>query len=76
VEGRITCTGYVLGYVDATVVWKVNAGGISVCIPSEDVTIQQIVDIVVKWLKTHPWDLNQAAGALIKTILEETWPCR
>jgi hypothetical protein len=76
VEGGFVCLGYVLGYVDATIVWKVNAGGTSICIPSEDVTNQQIIDIVVKWLKNHPRDLNQAAGYLLKIILEETWPCR
>jgi Rap1a immunity proteins len=75
-EHRIICIGYVLGFVDATVFWMVNASGISICIPSEDVTIDQIADVVVKWLKAHPQDLKQAAGFLVATILEETWPCR
>src|SRR5262245_38234637 len=76
-QGRTACIGYVLGYVDATVVWKVNVGGIPVCIPEEPrLTIQQIADVIVKWLKTHPREKDQAAGHLVKIILEETWPCR
>jgi hypothetical protein len=73
---RVTCLAYLLGYVDSTIVWKVNVGGIPVCIPSEADIVEQIADVVVKWLKNHPTDLDQAAGYLMKLILEETWPCR
>jgi len=74
---KVAPPALVLGYVDATVVWKVNVGGIPVCIPEEPrLTIQQIADVIVKWFTTHLKEKDQAAGYLVKVILEETWRCR
>jgi hypothetical protein len=75
-ESRLMCTSYILGYVDATVMWNANASGIPICIPSEEVIARQIVDVVVKWLKAHPQDRDRAAAILVADALEEAWPCK
>jgi len=42
-------------------------------IPKE-VAFQQVMDVVVKWLKEHPAERDGPSGLLIRSALAEAWP--
>jgi hypothetical protein len=83
-EKRVGCVGYVLGYADATVILPIrdylrnhNARDDAlICIPSDFVKAEQMVDVVVTYLKAHPETLYLGAGTLVAEALEEAWPCK
>lgn len=42
---------------------------------TKDVTLEQLVDIVVSWLQEHPEELHRDADALFAEALSEALPC-
>ena len=74
-------TGYCYGLLMGTlgsdeVVSKYNNTQKICCIPSEkEVTLDQLVTVVVKYMNKHPEKLNYSASATILIALRETFPC-
>ena len=78
------CAGYVMGAVDTHDVY-VDWGMIKPdwCLPETGVMTSlngshgqhPLVQVVVKYMKEHPQDLHQAAGALVAAALKDTFPC-
>ncbi len=80
--GYAVCLSYIMGAVDVigssqgTVdndfksYWKLP----SVCMPT-DVTMQQVVDVVVKNLKENPETRTDSASWIIVRALEHAWAC-
>ena len=44
--------------------------------PTDDVTIDQYVTVVKKYMEDHPGDLNELSPALISLAIKETFPCK
>ncbi|MGU5678101.1 Rap1a/Tai family immunity protein [Aeromonas allosaccharophila] len=62
------CQGYIIGVVD-------TVDGFFACLP-EGVTVGQNVDIVTKYLATHP-EIRHMEGSIIVTdALKEFFPCK
>ena len=83
------CLAYVLGFGDGmrigslkTVVNTVQTnttapttfGGVGVCAPV-DVSGEQLVRVVLKYLQQHPELLHEPAADLVWTALHEAFPC-
>jgi hypothetical protein len=71
------CSGYIMGVIDGL---ECQGGepepgkqGFSV---QEDVSISELVDTVLTYLKAHPTRHDDWAGILIRDALRETYPCR
>lgn len=60
--------GYVIGVHDAM-------SGALVC-SGDDVTQGQVVEVVLKYLRSHPETLNNSADAVVVAALKGVWPCR
>jgi Ssp1 endopeptidase immunity protein Rap1a len=66
---HIHCTGYVTGIADF-----LNMDG-SVCLPA-NVTVRQIEDVIVNYLRQKPRYRQISASALAGTALRKAFPCK
>lgn len=60
--------GYVIGVHDAM-------SGTLVC-SGDDVTQGQVVEVVLRYLRSHPETLNKSADTVVVAALKGVWPCR
>ena len=70
-QTRERCLGYVAGAADGI------AGGAprTFCIP-ERVTLNQVVDVVMNWLRRFPQMRQEAtADVIVNVAISEAWPC-
>jgi hypothetical protein len=68
------CIGYILGVFDAANGPDNGVAGFTFCTPDE-INLNQVRDIVVKWLSDHPQHRHHDANSLVATALREVWPC-
>ncbi len=75
--GRLVCMYYVAGVADMlSVISKTEAGGIKpLCIPAK-VSLGQLRNVVVKYLKAHPEGTHRAAVVQVTVALGEAFPCQ
>ena len=67
------CAGYISSISDAL---DGNAiDGYRACLPN-GVTIGQVQDVVVKWLRAHPEKRHFQAAGLVAQALEDAFPCK
>ena len=72
--GRYICMGYIRGVVEmATLTIPPTAAG-AFCLPSE-VTTNQVVEVVKKYMQDNPERLHEIAAALIVSRLHVVFPC-
>ncbi|MCZ6606103.1 MAG: Rap1a/Tai family immunity protein, partial [Alphaproteobacteria bacterium] len=50
--------------------------GFRACIPSDEVPIRQLTDVVKKWLEDHPAVRHYPARGLVAQALSEVFPCK
>jgi hypothetical protein len=62
------CRGYIVGVVDAFDAQRI------ICTP-ENVSADQVRDIVVKWLRDHPENRHLQAATLVKAAIPDSWSC-
>ena len=62
------CTGYITGVAD------IMSTNDDICLPKNG-TIQQIVDIVVKYLSDHPQKRHYSASSEAGVALMQAFPC-
>jgi hypothetical protein len=68
-----SCFGYIAGAADYARDVPVIPG-LCVKLP-RGATYNQIVAVVIKWLKDHPQELHQSGHFLVYRALFEAWPC-
>lgn len=68
------CFGYVLGATDAQLGVMVGLKSCLYRIPDQ-VTNQQAVDIVIKYLKEHPEKRQIVGATLVLKAMSEAFPC-
>jgi hypothetical protein len=78
VQGATQCLNYINGVTDVVHLFppKTDDGRQLVCFPKETVTTGQLARVVLKYLRDHPEELNQARIKLVLVALGKTWPCR
>jgi hypothetical protein len=59
--------GYVVGVHDAL-------SGASVCTPTQ-VTVDQVIDVTLKFLRNQPEILHRGADQIVEQSLKAVWPC-
>jgi hypothetical protein len=75
-ENQGACLTYVMGAVDSYVGTSiVNFGRAYVCIPPQ-VTNQQIANVAVAYLRTHPQMLDVNAALVVVQGISASYPCR
>ena len=65
---RILCLAYIQGVVS-------GVGGKETC-PPKEVTGDQVVAVVVKYIEARPERMHEQFGALAIEALTEAWPCK
>ena len=65
---RILCLAYIQGLVS-------GVGGKETC-PPKEVTGDQVVAVVVKYIEARPERMHEQFGKLALEALEEAWPCK
>lgn len=70
------CEGYVIGVLD-TVTGLQSSGAIApqICLSDNNVDSKQLVDIVAKFLHSHPERRHHSAASLVVPALREAFPC-
>jgi hypothetical protein len=66
--GKSYCVGYVTGIADVMQISK------SLCVP-DGVTVGQMVDVIVKYLRDHPEKRHYSVAAATFNTLSQTFPC-
>ena len=73
------CTGIIAGVMQTAGLWKASAGTRQskepvkdLCAP--DVSVEQVVRIVVKRLKSHPEELDLEASVVVLRVMSESFP--
>lgn len=78
----LSCVSYVGGFLDA---FAISHGVADLagykhlfCGPSDLATqgTMQTVRIVVKYMRNHPEELDQGAGVVVMSALQDAFPCR
>jgi len=70
---QLVCYGYVQGIADTLGANPI--AGWRACLAT-NVTVGQVTDIVVAWLKANPQARHLAAHSLVAQALEEAFPCK
>ncbi|WP_422057721.1 Rap1a/Tai family immunity protein [Sphingomonas sp.] len=70
---QAACMGYIAGVADATGTFRAAKGNAQ-CVPP-NVTMQQITDVVVSYLRSNPGERHYAASTLVMLAIGKTWPC-
>lgn len=68
------CDGFVEGSADIFIAQNAN----SVCMPTgqSGVTVQEVVDVVKKYLTNHPETRHYPAYSIILVALDRAFPCK
>ena len=66
------CFGYIQGVSDTLAVSGQKKG--IYCLPSE-VTMGQMMEVVVKYLKDNPGTRHEHSATLIRAAFHDAWPC-
>jgi len=69
------CLGYLIGVLDGIVYVESSLPTKNICLGGK-VLRQQIIDVVVNYLKAPPESWHYGAADLIFTALSEKFPCR
>ena len=64
---ELACKGFIVGVTDAR--------GDVICLPA-NVSVQQITDVVKKYLDDNPTVLHYSAHSIIRRVLSSTFPCQ
>jgi hypothetical protein len=71
----VGCLNYIMGVVDTISAYQASGHAARLlCAPPAPG--KQLMDVVVRWLETHPEDRHLGAAALTSQALHEAWPCR
>jgi hypothetical protein len=78
------CIGYIQGVLDTNALWdaiderdhQTNRPHYCVKQATGDVSLEQIIRIVVEWAKAHPKDLNDPGWVTIQGALLNAFPCK
>lgn len=73
VENTYECVAYITGAVDAFNTTR-EANKLKKCIPA-NVTISQLKDVTVDFLRENPADRNTSASTLVFAATRKAWPC-
>jgi len=71
------CRAFAMGVVDLLSEATAAVGGVGsylVCL-TDEVTANQVRDVVVKFLQEHPAELNYSAAYLASRAVAAAWPC-
>ncbi|HEX7853732.1 MAG TPA: Rap1a/Tai family immunity protein [Sphingobium sp.] len=73
VEKTYECVAYIAGAVDAFNTTR-EVNNLKSCIPAR-VTLSQLKDATVKYMRANPDDRDHSASALVFTATRKAWPC-
>ena len=69
------CSGYIISALDTALTFSsIGLLEKKIC-PTENISLQQLELVVVKYLNDNPAHLNEAADSLAPTALMEAFPC-
>ena len=68
VSEKMYAIGYVAGVFDAY-------QHVYICPPANSLTLGQVHDLFKQYLEYNPAIRHRTADAIIKEVLEKTWPC-
>jgi len=76
------CTGYIMGFYDAGdhlsgppgLNRKKWGNGSEACMP-DGVKVDQLKEVVMKWLREHPEYWHASADSLAASAVSDAWPC-
>jgi len=74
IEKTYECVAYITGAVDAFNTTR-EANKLKSCIPS-GVTINQLKDVTVDYLRNNPIDRNGSASGQVFAATRKAWPCK
>jgi hypothetical protein len=66
---RTECIGIVIGLADAFVYDEKTC-------PPDGITVRQVEDLIVKYLRDHPELRHHSAPSLARTALQQAFPCK
>ena len=70
------CSGFVDGFMSAaSVAQTIKRKAMPFCQPKEGISIDQARRIFLKYIATHPEDLNWTAQTILAVELREVFPC-
>jgi hypothetical protein len=72
---RGACYGYIVGINEATA-WAAESASIIHACPPQDVKVEQLRDVVVRWLEVYPERRPYSAASLVTAALAEAFPCK
>ncbi len=70
---KMYCRGYVTATVDVATRSELQS---LFCLPKQEMEIQQVIDVVRKFLDNHPEQLHHHPTVLILTSLGVSFPCK
>ena len=70
------CSAYIGGVVDGQNVITSTLSINGVFCEPEGVTVQQLMDVVARWLRQHPEKRHYTAASLTLEALDDAFPCR
>ena len=78
-DNTLACTAYVAGVMDflsaAGKTDILNEQFQPVCVPQSGVTLGQLQDIVIKYLREHPEERHEPGVFLVVGAIREAFPC-
>lgn len=70
------CMGLVDGFAGAAAFYESQPGGPgAICFPEDGMTIGQSVDLVLRFLTSHPEQLHESATVLVFGAFLDNYPC-
>jgi hypothetical protein len=69
------CAGFVSGIMETSILYRELHRGPLICAPDDQVTSNQAVRIVVKYLEANPEHLHESASMLTTLALGKAFPC-
>lgn len=74
---ELSCVSYISGYLDALhFVSLLGKSDIAFCLPQGSLSVPQAERVYVKFLDSHPEQLQENAGMLLGLSLVVAFPCR
>lgn len=74
---QVQCISYISGVLDTYGVVSGLYSNVNVyCAPREGVTVDNVVNAVVQWVRNHPDMADSSARSAILLSLKEKYPCR
>jgi hypothetical protein len=67
------CRAYITGAVDALL--RPRPEGIDFCL-TDKVIVNQLVDVVMNYLRAHPEKRHYAAASVVNSAMTEAFPCK